>query len=312
MERLPDLRKIEIFLAVSRHLSFRRAAEELSISQPVLTRAIQQLETALGFKLFERTTRRVSLTDAGKVLIEESSKAFAQLARGIRAARLTSDGHAGTLMVGYSALATHGPMAELLMQFGASEPNVNTELHLRSSFEQINALVSGELDAGFLMSVACKETVPHTELFRERLVILASRLHPIAQRTEVALKDLSKDVFVFGREGRWNAFRSVALNVCMQAGYLPTIADEADEFPILVRQVSLRKGITLYGASVREILPPDVIALPITDEYADFGISLAWRGGHTPPILRRFVDFVVERCSHDFQIAMSTGERTVA
>jgi DNA-binding transcriptional LysR family regulator len=289
----PDLKHLHVFLAVGKNLSYRRAAEELSISQPVLSRAIASMEDSLGFRVFERTTRVVRLTEAGKLLFDEVSKAFDQIGAGLRAAKLTASGHAGTIAVGYTTLATYGSMSEMLLQFNALEPRAQVELHLRSSYEQLSDLTSGVLDCGFLMSAACNDAFRHAKLYDERMVALVSHSHALSNRADVALSELKNEKFVFGRAKRWTSFRSVASAICFQAGFLPEVVEEADEVSILLRQISLGKGLTLYAASIREVLPPDIVALPVTDAHAQFGISLVWRHGDLPKLLQRFVKFMV-------------------
>ncbi|MXQ10483.1 LysR family transcriptional regulator [Microvirga makkahensis] len=292
MNRTPDLVRLRYFLAVANASSFRGASEALNIAQPAVSRAVQMLEGELGFKLLERTTRRVTLTEAGAILARDVEDAMQLISQSVRTARQVASGEAGELVIAYSAQAAHGPMADLIVRFRTKFPQARVSLYQMSSQEQIQAIESGRIDVGFLLSAACKGSVAHMAFAQERFVLLVSKRHPIAQRSEISLNDLVDVPFVVGTRKRWDTFRSLISSACLSAGFLPAIVEEADDVPVLLQLIALERGVTLYGSAIIPTLPPDITALPLCDTDACFGVSIAWSNRSQTPLIREFVSFV--------------------
>lgn len=289
IDRLPDLGRLRYFLAVAESLNFRLAAQRLNVAQPAISRAIRQLEEELGFALFERTTRRVVLTEAGSLLRAEGEQALRRLAVAVRQAAQAARGEAGELSLAYSAQAAHGPMAEIVVGFRATRPAARVNLNLLSTQAQVDALIEGSLDTGFLLSAACKPPLSHVVVARERFVVLVSKHDEFARRRSISLRELSERPFVIGTMRRWNTFRSLVHHACLSAGFLPSIVDEADDVPLLLQLISLRRGVTLYGAAIAPTLLPDIAAVPVSDTHAAFDISIAWNEQFATPLVRAFV-----------------------
>lgn len=290
MERLVDHQRLRAFLAVAHHLSFRKAAAQLHIAQPAVSRYVKALEDDLGFALLVRTTRRVELTEAGALFAVNAQEAVNLLQHAVRAAQMTAKGEAGTLSVAYSALTAYGVVPKIVLQFKNEFPGAEVSLFLMSSVDQISAISEGAIDAGFALTAACGGGLPHIPVSRERLVVLASKYEPIAKRTTIALKDLRGMPFVFGTMNRWRTFRSVVESACLRAGVLPDVVEEADDMPVLLRLVSLGRGITLFSESVLASLPPDIVGIPLSDKHARLDFSLVWSDKHRIPLVRSFIE----------------------
>ena len=284
-----NLTRLRYFLAVADTLSFREAASRLGVAQPAVSKAVQLLEEGIGFKLLERTTRRVFLTPAGTALANQTGEVFAQLERSVRNAAQIAAGKAGEIIVGYSAQAASGPMPAIVVAFRTAFPDANVGIYSLSSDEQPSALEAGRIDLGFLLSAVCKEPLHHVAIARERFVLLVSAYHPLAKRASVRLSELANTPFVIGTSKRWLTFRSLINNVCLHAGFLPTVVEEADDVPLLLQLISLKRGITLYGSAVVPSLPSDITAVPISDDHAAFDLSIAWHKSRATPLVREFV-----------------------
>jgi len=289
MYGLPDQQRMRAFLAVAQHLNFRVAAESLHVAQPAVSRAVKILEEELGFKLLERTTRRVELTPAGAVFAQQIEEAFGQIQQAVRVARMTAAGLAGTLVLGYSTLTVYGLISRGVVQFREEVPEADVNLYLMSSHEQLVAIGRGEIDVGLLLSAACDDSCEHQHLYRERLVVLVAKSDPMAKRASLSMKDLREIPFVLGSFKRWGPFRSVVDSICLRSGFLPKVAEHGDDMPVLLRLVSLRRGVTLFSASIVDSLPPDIIAIPLRDQHAALDFSIAWRSGQPLPLVEKFL-----------------------
>lgn len=284
-----DLTQLRYFLTVAETLNFRRAAEQLNVAQPAVSRAVQQFENRLGFALLHRTTRRVTLTTAGASLAKQAGDAMQQLEQAVRNAKQIATGNAGEIILGYSAQTANGVMPELVVRFRTAFPDAQVGLYSLASDEQVGALQSGRIDIGFMLTDACKAPLEHMTIASERFVVLLSKYHPLAKRASVNVADLASVPFVMGTPKRWATFRSLIDNVCLKAGFLPVVREETDDVPVLFQLLSLQRGVTLYGASIVPSLPPDLKAIPIKDAFASFNLGVAWRR-EPPPLVTAFIE----------------------
>jgi DNA-binding transcriptional LysR family regulator len=143
-----ELRQLRLFVVLAQELNFRRAADKAHIAQPALTRHIQNLEALLGVRLFERTKRKVELTEAGKLLLGELQPVSRRLDHALLTVK--QQGSQGDLRVGYVSPALYSAMPELVRQFKARHPHVRVEMQELHSPEQVSALLGGNLDLGFI------------------------------------------------------------------------------------------------------------------------------------------------------------------
>src|SRR5882672_9490377 len=142
-----ELRHLRYFVAVAEELNFRGAAERLHMAQPPLSAQIKSLEDELGVRLFDRTTRKVSLTPPGRVFLEEARAVLAASAKAEQRTREAEQGLAGTLRVGLIAPAANARLAAILRRFRQKFPAVQLSLFDLTSTEQLRRLEAGELDA---------------------------------------------------------------------------------------------------------------------------------------------------------------------
>lgn len=294
MFRQPLPAKIPYFLAVAETLNFRKAAEQLGIAQPALSRSVRDLERHLGFALFERSTRRVALTPAGEVLYREGSEAMQRLARASMHAERVAQGMSGTVSVGYSTFAATGPMSDIIIEFRKRYPEAQVGLRLLASSEQAEALDEGTLDLGFTMSNVVKPPQRTIPISRERLVALVPASHAWATNGSISLQTLTTAPLVIGTARRWRGFRALINGLITARGLSLTITEEADDVPVLLQLVRSGFGCTILDASFIPSLPPGITPLEIEDATATLDISLVWREDNLSPLTARFIDVTTE------------------
>lgn len=282
--------RIPYFLAVGETLNFRKAAEQLGIAQPALSRSIKDLERQLGFALFERSTRRVALTPAGEVLYRESADAMQRLSRATIHAERVAQGLSGTVSVGYSTFAATGPMSDIIIEFRKHHPQAQVGLRLLASSEQAAAFDEGTLDLGFIMSNVAAPPLRAMPISRERLVAVVPASHPWAAKKKITLEMLSTSPLVIGSARRWRGFRALVNGLMTGRGLSLTIGEEADDVPVLLQLVRSGFGCTILDASFIPTLPPGIVPLEIVDATATLDISLVWRPDHLSPLAARFIE----------------------
>ena len=285
----PHLRQLRYFSVVAETLNFNGAAKKLNISQPAISRAISNLELDLGHKLFDRTTRHVSLTPEGAALADGARDMWQTLDGALRRMDQISKGNAGDLTIAYSAQAAHGPMSGLLVAFKRDFPTVRIKLRLMSSEEQLTELEKGQIDLGFLLSAAVPSTIKHVKIAQERLVALMPIYHGLSARKKIPLHALANEDFIMGTRARWQTFRALIESACLKSNFLPNIVGTADDVPLLLEMVAAGQGITLYGQSIVNTLQPTIASVPIEGPEQNFEISLFWNDKNCLPTTKSFI-----------------------
>ncbi len=286
-----DLRHCRAFLAVADSMNFRAAARALNVTQPALSRTVQDLEAALGSRLFERSTRRVALTEAGRVFLPEAAALLRQAERAQAVVRRANEGPRGRLAVGYGIAAMPGPMSRLIVDFRACQPGIEVTLNSMATEEQVAALRSGSIDVGFAILAGVPAEIPRLPISRERLVLICRQEHWAASAASVAPADLAEEDFVAGNH-RWGAFRAAVEAACLGGGFVLEPVAEADDLPDLYAMVATGMGITFLNHSARRSLPPDVAAVPLEGLHPTLTVGLIWHDGAASPAVTAFVEAI--------------------
>src|SRR5579872_5914094 len=185
---LPELRHFRSFIVLAETLHFGRAAERLSIAQPALSQQIQQLEREIGVRLFERTQRRVALTEAGAVFLEGARATVVEASETVRLAQLAGRGEVGHLGVGAVTSALYGIFPEVVRVFRERHRSVHLTLHELSGNEQTRALRAGRIQVSFLRPPVDETDIQVRTIAREPWVVAMPTAHPFSNRARVALR----------------------------------------------------------------------------------------------------------------------------
>jgi LysR family transcriptional regulator, benzoate and cis,cis-muconate-responsive activator of ben and cat genes len=186
-----ELRHLVYFRELARQLHFRRAAETLSVAQPALSRALAQLEAALGADLLNRTRRGAELTPAGRLLLERVEPLLRGLAALPRELQAHAEGEIGHIRVAFTGLAMATVLPAILREFHLQHPRIRLELNESPTAAQLPALQAGEFACGFFHPDAPTPGLHTRELLRERNGVLLPASHPLAGRTTLRLRELA-------------------------------------------------------------------------------------------------------------------------
>ena len=250
-----EFRHLRYFLAVSDELHFGRAAQKLHISQPPLSQAVRKLEAALGVQLFERTSRVVKLTDAGRVFAEEARRVLADVELAVGAAR-RAGGAGYTLRIG---CVPHLPVERLLAFLEAlheHSPADRPQVTHMTSGEQAARLRSGGLDVGIFNNDGEEEGLEEEPLFPgERLVAFLAPDHPLTERGTLGPADLKQEVLVVFPQTASLASHDRWLTLLERAGYrFAGIREAGGTHPRdLLLAVAERFGVVLAPASLGDV-----------------------------------------------------------
>lgn len=245
-----EIRHLRSFVAVAEERHFGRAAERLHIAQPPLSQQIKQLEAHLGVQLLERTTRRVDLTDAGRLMLDRARQILADLAALQEDVGEVGRGAAGILRVGFVGSATHRLMPALVQHARQELPGVRLQI--------TGGLLTPQLEEGLLenrLDVALlRPPVRATELALETveeggLMLALPADHPLAGGADaLALADLAEEEFVsYPQE---SAITSIVQEAARQAGFRPRHVQRAGETTTVLAFVAAGMGVAVVPEGV--------------------------------------------------------------
>ncbi|MFI6513747.1 LysR family transcriptional regulator [Streptosporangium sp. NPDC050855] len=265
-----EARELAYFVAVAEELNFSRAAQRLGIAQPPLSRAVKQLERRLGVVLLERTSRKVALTAAGQVLLDEGRRALEGLSAAARRAQ-RAGGPAPRLTLVMKAVGDGGMLPAILAAY-AKEPDATEVEVLFCGFgEQADLLRSGSADVGLLHGRPDLTGLDSEDLLVERQVAVMPVRHRLAGRAAVTLTDLDGEV-----TPRWAGLP--------QGGDGPEVRDAGQ----LMQLIAMGRTVAVLPESARAYAGGDVVCVPVLDAPPTT-MLLAWPEQSRSPALAAFV-----------------------
>lgn len=292
-----ELRHLRYFEAVARHSHVTRAAEELHIAQPALSKQVSQLEQELGVALFDRVGRNVRLTEAGESLLPhvravlsqiESARAEMAERVGLRRgrARIGTPPSVGTQLLPYA-----------LALFNTYYPGIELRLHEAGIQTLQDLLETGMLDMAFTTLPVEDPLLTVVPLFSEEVVLAVSHKHQLATSNHINLSQLSGESWILLPETY--ELRALTLNACQRAGFTPHVVLDGGEIDTLIRLVAADLGIALVPSLVVRNRH-ELVTLSIKDQKLTRSLGLVWRSDRVAsPAARALREFLVEHLCED-------------
>lgn len=291
IERL-ELRHLRYFVTVAEELHFGRAARRLGIAQPPLSQQIQRLEQVLGMRLFERTSRRVQLTDGGTTLLAEARRVLAAATEAMEATRRAGRGELGELRVAFAATVMFLALPEVIREFRGRYPGVHLDLREMPTGPQLAALKAGEIDIGFVREPRPDPDLEIVTVMREPLRIAVNKSHPLAARPTIAVRHLAEEPFVLFPEELAPGLHAQVMGLCRAAGFTPRVVEESRELYTSVSLVEAGIGVSILPASVEKLGWRGVRYRAIPSAMAETRIAAAWRRDRVRPVVQAFMQVV--------------------
>ncbi|MGI8713064.1 MAG: LysR family transcriptional regulator [Solirubrobacteraceae bacterium] len=295
-----DLRQLRYLVALAEELNFTRAAANEHIAQPALSQQIRKLEDELGLALVERTTRHVSLTEAGQLLVVRARRILAEL----EAAQTEMAGVRGidTGHVTIGAMHTMGQVDLSLAMaiFHERHPNVGLTVLEASSEEMAEMLRIDELDLAFLSVTERIEShgLGLHQLVSEELVVLLPLGHALSGRAQVQMAELSQEPFISFRAGA--RLRELLFAAGRDAGFEPRVTLESNEPRRVRRLVSRGLGVAILPHSDAIGPGADIVVATLAGPSLRRDITLAWREGRRhPPAASAFLELARDTFTED-------------
>jgi DNA-binding transcriptional LysR family regulator len=283
---------VRYFVALADFLNFGRAAAHLGIAQPSLSHQIRQLESELQASLFLRTTRRVRLTEAGRLFLGEAREILARADHATVIARRASLGEVGTLRVGCAYWMDAARILASMKSFHDRNPAIQFEVQTIGSPQQVVALRDERLDVGFVRPPLGEPSVASEILMSEPFVVALSVKHRLASRERIAVSDLADEALILPPRVQVPVVHDLVLKLCREARFVPKVPHEIDHPQMVLGLVATGVGIAFVPVWVRKARPRGVVLRPLRPSARILQTALAWRRDAAWPLVRGFVEAV--------------------
>src|SRR5471030_2502497 len=291
-----DIRHFRYFLAVARQRNFTRAAEQLGIAPPTLSRQIQDMETELGTRLFLRRQRDVSLIEAGAALVIEAEATVRQFEFAQRNAQRAGRGDIGHIELGYVASAVYSGLLQKQVQaFSRQCPDVSLNVR-ESPMAALPGLVAeGRYDIGYIRSpMTLPDGVEAVRLSSEGFVLALPQDSWLLGLKAISCEHLQNETFILPEQ------ISGTLQVAAQGGYAPRLGPQPGGLVAVIALVSLGQGVAVVPESViGHVNLPNVVYRPIHGCEASSWLSLIHRRFEKAPAVVRYIEQVKQMTKLD-------------
>jgi DNA-binding transcriptional LysR family regulator len=270
-----ELRHLRYFFAVAEELHFGRAAKRLNMSQPPLSRQIQELEEELGFPLFIRERHKVELTGAGKVYLAQVKRILEQLDVARQDAAAVARGRKGSLRIGCGVHLPEGYLPRVVAAFSV-ERQIDIDILEAPSPRILNLLREKAVDVVFAMTPFDQTGLVVRELMRDPLMIVVAAGHRLAAAPLTNLAQLAEEQFVVCRRYEEPGFRELVEGLCREAGFTLRVAQSVEHKQMTLDLVAEGLGVSIIPRS--SVAPSDRLRyLPFPNSSPSLTSAVAWQ-----------------------------------
>lgn len=271
-----ELRHLIYFKVLAEELHFRKAAERLFISQPGLTRQIKQMEEIYKVQLFDRGKRFVKLTPAGQYLKEKTELIFQQLEDIQEQLEKIDKGIITTLKVGFIGSAAQTVLPELISALNQQHPLIDISINEMSNEKQIEHILKGTLDIGFVRMPDEATSIDHLDVLTEHFVLVIPKNSPLKQNGKIDFKSLSEQKFIlFGKEYSNNYYKLV-MSIFEDHGFEPLVALRTVNAMSIFNLVAQGIGIAIVPHSLSKGYAIDVDFIDLKHLRQRTTLSIVW------------------------------------
>jgi LysR family transcriptional regulator, hydrogen peroxide-inducible genes activator len=244
-----ELEQLRHFLLVAEQANFTRAAELAFLSQSALSRSIARLEEELGRPLFERRTRRVTLTDAGNLFLSRARQITA-LAEDAKE-EMIDDGTTGRVRI--AAIPTVAPyyLPERLREFQSHHPQARLIVHEETTERLIKRVLEGDIDVAIAALPIDQKYLQVETLFEEELLLVMAAEHPLAAKRSIRIEDIESLPFIL--LGEAHCLTDNVVSFCQQKAFHPVSVETTSQLVMVQELVALNHGISLVPAMARNL-----------------------------------------------------------
>lgn len=291
-----DLKKLKYFAVVATEGSFHRASAKLYVAQPALSRQIRDLEEEIGVDLFVRSSRGVSLSPAGEVLLAEVERLLPQIEQAKKMTRRAAAGQFGTLRIGLTTVVAEMRFViSAVADIGRMHPELDCRLSVVTSDDQLPALQKGDLDIGLLYR---RDPLPVNMRYRDlrvdNYVLAVPDGHRLTRLGKLKLTDLSNEPLIFISRAARPITYDELMAACLKGGLSPRILLELESVETMINMVAEGMGVAFFnGPMSARRLAEGVSYLMIDDLDIELNLAAMWNADRESKAIEDFVDLVI-------------------
>lgn len=268
-----QLNDLDIFVKVAENRSFTKASEILFIAQPTLSKSVKRLERELNVILFDRSNRKLNLTEEGLIVYEKSKKILSTLKSIPVSIAELSKLVTGHLKVGLSHIVGTLFFPKIAQIYCNQFPEVTVEIIEEGGLVIERNVEKGLLDIGFVVLPTKIDTLKWTQIYKEEFVLCVSSNHHLSKLKSVSLVDLKDENFIFFSK-KWR-LHELIINACKDVGFNPKVSFESEQWDLILELVSAQLGITLMPKMLANKLNNvDIVSIPFNEPTIVWSIGV--------------------------------------
>lgn len=287
-----EFRHLRYFMAVAEELHFRKAAEKLFITQPALSRQIQQLEEAVGAVLLIRDRRKAALTKSGEYFLEEARFLLNHLDFVQQTVTHLESGDEGELRIGFVGSAMQSVIPLLLKQISRKTPKIHTVLTELPIYEQTDRIRNDELDLGFIRTMRLPEGLVKLDVFEENFCLVLPASHPVDKHNFKNVSDLKDEHFILFSSQYSHGYFEKILSIFEDQGFTPKVAHESVHANTIFRLVENELGIGIVPSSLKRGFNMEIKFIELDTIPQRTTLSAIWKKESRNPLLKKVLKFL--------------------
>ncbi|SFK74938.1 transcriptional regulator [Salinicoccus halodurans] len=287
-----DIKHMRYFVAIVKYGSMTGASNHLYISQPTISKAIQDIETELGMSLFDRTKKKIALTDAGSVFFdqcEEILRLHSELPNDLKNMIGMRQGH---IKIGLPPIMDAGKLMAIIKDFHDLYPKITFQLIESGSRTIESRLIQNEIDIGITVLPTESDRFDNFNFISESLCLVVHENHQLAPSPSVNLEELKYESFIMFNEDFY--LNEIITSACKNAGFIPAIISKTSQWNFIEEMIERELGVCIMPESVAKLLKSSSVTVKIEEPVLKWRLGVIWNKD-------KYINFITEEWLKFFQ-----------
>ena len=292
MSNQVEFRHLRYFQALAQELHFHRAADKLFISQPGLSRQIQQLEQFVGTQLFERDKKHVALTHAGAYFQKESNFLLNSLENMVEETRNIASGTQGELRIGFVGSAMQNIIPELILKSTNVYPNLSFSFEEMRNSRQIERLLVNDIDLGFVRLDDLPAEINSSLVYEDTFSLVLPEDHPIDDSNFQSIRQLSEEPYILFHSSYSPTYHNQIISICQDQGFTPRIVHNSVHASTIYRLVENGLGISIVPSALKDGYDMKVKFIELSQIKQRAQLLMVWSKKNRNPSLKKVLEII--------------------
>lgn len=286
-----DFNQLSYFIAIARHGNFSAAARQFYVSQPCISHQIQMMEKELGTPLFERNTRKVTLTPAGEIFLEDAKK-MVDLMENAKRRLIRADKDSMHLSIAHLASPTHFFLPPVIKRFHQMNPYIQVEMHRLDAHGILEAAKEHKYDiyCSMAQDLSAIPSLTGKIIQADHYCLVTPKDHPALTRMDIDYNKIASEPFLVMDPQRAAVMYRQILQICSQLGFSPRITGTYDLYEDLLYAVGAGMGITILPCRTQNYMNSGLVYTLIDVPNVSADLELAWEREAANPAVPLFLD----------------------